>query len=92
MLKVYSIMDDKAQVFNTPYFAINDSVATRSFADLCNDSRSSVSQHLGDYHLYCLGEFDDDKGLLKPYDMPIFVCHAMQFAVDVRSDSDGDTL
>lgn len=92
MLKVYSIMDDKAQVFNTPYFAINDPVAARSFTDLCNDGRSTVSQHLGDYHLYCLGEFDDDKGLLKPYDMPIFVCHAMQCANIDRGDNDGDTL
>lgn len=93
MLKIYSIMDDKAQVFNTPFFAVNDMVATRSFCDLCNDTRSTVSQHLGDYHLYALGEFDDDKGLLKPYDIPTFVCHAMQcVAVAERSDSDGDTL
>lgn len=92
MLKIYSIMDDKAQVFNTPYFAVNDPVAVRSFTDLCNDSRSTVSQHLGDFHLYCLGEFDDEKGILKPYDMPAFICHAMQCATVERSESDGDTL
>ena len=44
MLKVYSILDDKAQCFSTPYFAQNDLVASRSFSDLCNDSRSLVSQ------------------------------------------------
>lgn len=92
MLKVYSILDDKAQCFNTPYFAQNDLVASRSFSDLCNDSRSLVSQHLGDFHLYCLGEFDDEKGILKSYDMPIFICHAMQYANVGRSDGDGDTL
>jgi hypothetical protein len=92
MLKIYSIMDDKAQVFNTPYFAVNDLVSIRSFTDLCNDSRSTVSQHLGDFHLYCLGEFDDVKGLLRPYDMPTFVCHAMQCANVERSESNGDTL
>lgn len=32
MLKVYSILDDKAQCFNTPYFAQNDLVAGRSFS------------------------------------------------------------
>lgn len=92
MLKVYSILDDKAQCFNTPYFAQNDLVASRSFSDLCNDSRSLVSQHLGDFHLYCLGEFDDEKGFLKSYDMPAFICHAMQCANVERSEANGDTL
>lgn len=92
MLKVYSILDDKAQCFNTPYFAQNDLVAGRSFSDLCNDSRSLVSQHLGDFHLYCLGEFDDEKGILESYDMPIFICHAMQCANVERSEANGDTL
>lgn len=90
MLKVYSILDDKAQVFNTPYFAVNDLVAIRSFSDLCNDARSSISQHLGDFHLYCLGEFDTDKGLLKPLDMPAFIAHAMQMArIDRSDENDG---
>lgn len=92
MLKIYSILDDKAQCFNTPYFAQNDMVASRSFSDLCNDGRSVVAQHLGDFHLYCLGEFDDDKGIIKPYDMPGFICHAIQCANVERSASDGDTL
>lgn len=92
MLKVYSILDDKAQCFNTPYFAQNDLVACRSFGDLCNDSRSLVSQHLGDFHLYCLGEFDDEKGILKPYDMPNFISHALQYANVERSEGDGNTL
>lgn len=92
MLKVYSILDDKAQCFNTPYFAQNDLVASRSFSDLCNDSRSIVSQHLGDFHLYCLGEFDNEKGILKPYDMPNFISHALQYANVERNDADGDTL
>lgn len=92
MLKIYSILDDKAQCFNTPYFAQNDLVACRSFSDLCNDSRSIVSQHLGDFHLYCLGEFDDEKGILKPYDMSNFISHALQYANIERSNGDGDTL
>lgn len=86
MLKIYSIMDDKAQSFNTPFFAVNDLVASRSFSDLCNDARSTVSQHLDDFHLYCLGEFDTDKGLLVPLDMPVFVAHALQMARIDRSD------
>lgn len=88
MLKIYSIMDDKAQTFNTPFFAVNDLVASRSFSDLCNDSRSTVSQHLGDFHLYCLGEFDTDKGLLRALDMPVFVAHAMQMSRIERGEED----
>lgn len=77
MLKCYSIFDDKAQYFNVPFFSASEGIALRDFGDLCNDSRSVVSRHPEDYHLYCLAEFDDDKGLFTSLPQPVFVAHAL---------------
>lgn len=77
MSKVYSIFDDKAQVFNVPFFAVNDNVAVRIFAYVCNDSNQLISRYPNDFHLYCLGEFDGDKGVIVNGDMPVFLANAI---------------
>lgn len=77
MSKVYSVFDDKAEVFNVPFFATNDNVAIRSFADACNDSRQLMSRYPHDFHLYCLGEFDEDKGVIVNGDKPVFLVNAV---------------
>lgn len=77
MLRVYSVFDDKAELFRTPFFEVNDGVAMRDFGSLCNDSRSVVGMHPEDFHLYCLGTFDDDKGLFELEPQPRFVTHAV---------------
>lgn len=38
--------------------------ATRMFRDEVNNPESRIHLHPGDYELYCLGEFSDDKGEL----------------------------
>lgn len=59
---IYSIYDRKAEIFNTPFFCRNDSVALRSFEDLLKDDRTTVSQHPEDFVLYKLGQFNDENG------------------------------
>ena len=85
MLRVYSIFDDKAQVFNTPFFSINHGTALRAFGDLCNDTRSSISRYPQDFHLYCLGEFDEDKGCIVNAEHPEFIAHAVNMVHIVDS-------
>lgn len=66
MLNCYSIYDKKAFSFATPFFAVNDEVAMRSFEDLVRDRRSLVSQHPEDFALYIVGRFDTETGKLLP--------------------------
>lgn len=66
MLNCYAIYDKKALSFATPFFAVNDDVAMRSFEDLVRDRRSLVSQHPEDFALHLVGSFDPEIGRLFP--------------------------
>lgn len=77
MINAYSIFDDKASVYNTPFFSLNDAVAVRDFTRLVHDDTSLVHVAPRDFHLYRVGEFDDDAGVFNVYDKPAFVAHAV---------------
>lgn len=67
-LRVYSIYDSVAQVFNRPFTEINDGTAIRSF------NQNAASQpHKNDYTLFRLGEFVDHSGMLIPEKAPVKV-------------------
>lgn len=74
--KIYSIFDEKAVIFNTPFFAMNDALAVRSFQDLAADPSTTIYKHPEDYKLYELGEFCDFKGTVIPVDKPRFIVNA----------------
>lgn len=67
VLKVFSVLDTKGDVFMTPFVFSAVGQAVRAFSDLVNDGQSMVSRHPGDYRLTCIGEFDDSTGRLAPY-------------------------
>lgn len=75
MLNAYSIFDEKAKCFNTPFFAVADGVAIRDFGDLCNDTRSLVSRHPEDYRVYRVGQFNDDSGKFESLNVPEFLAN-----------------
>ena len=62
----YTVYDNKALVFSPPFFQNSDGAAVRMFADLTNDTNTSVGRHPGDYSLFCIGSFSDDKAELVP--------------------------
>ena len=66
MLNCYAIYDKKALSFATPFFAVNDEVAMRSFEDLVRDRRSLVAQHPEDFALHFVGRFETETGKLLP--------------------------
>lgn len=78
ILKVYSIRDAKAEVFNTPFFQKTHGEAERSFRQLCNDEKSTVATFPEDYDLYYLGEYDDNTGKMSSLDTPQHVIKAVQ--------------
>lgn len=62
-LKIYSIYDTVAQVFNKPFTDINDATAIRAFSQSVMES-----PHKNDYQLYNLGEYTDHDGAIVPYE------------------------
>lgn len=78
ILKVFTIRDQKAEIFNTPFFQKTHGEAERNFRTLVNDSKSTISQFPEDFDLYFLGEYDDNLGTFKSLDTPQHVIKAIQ--------------
>lgn len=78
-LQVFSIFDEKGQIFSQPFFLQHQGIALRSFGDLVNDPQSQINKHASDYKLYKLGTYDDQTGALKSEALPIFLANASEF-------------
>lgn len=70
LLRAYSIFDNKALQYHPPFFASTDGAAVRSLTDLANDLQTQIGRHPGDYVLFCIGEYDDQKGMFRQF-MPL---------------------
>jgi len=78
ILKAFSIRDQKAEAYNTPFFQKTHGEAERNFKTLVNDPKSTVHQFPEDYDLYYLGEYNDQNGQLVALDTPQHVVKAIQ--------------
>jgi len=76
-LKAFSIRDQKAEIFNTPFFQKTHGEAERSFRELVHDPKSMVSKYPDDYDLYYLGTYNDLTGLISPLETPQHVIKAV---------------
>lgn len=63
---VYSIYDAAATVYQAPFTALNDDVATRQFAFAFSDPKSIYSLNPADFELVYIGDYDAQTGELKP--------------------------
>lgn len=79
IMRCYSIYDEKAKTYGKPFYQHQDGQAMRTFGDLTEDKDSSINKHPGDYKLYRVGYFSDDKGEFRSEEKPIFLAHAIDF-------------
>jgi len=77
ILKMYSIRDSKAEVYNTPFYQRSHGEAERAFTQLVGDDKSTVSKFPEDYDLYYLGTWDDQTGKGEVLDTPQHVVKAI---------------
>lgn len=66
ILNCYSLFDNKSLTYAAPFFGPTDGFATRAVRDLANDQTTMVGRHPGDFVLFCIGQYDDQKGLMSP--------------------------
>lgn len=62
---VYSIYDAKTKLWSKPSYAQTHGQVLRDFQDLANDKKTTIGNHPEDYALYCIGSFDDEKGIIE---------------------------
>lgn len=65
-LKIFSVLDTKADAFMPPFFFSTVGQAVRAFKELANDASSSPGRHPNDFRLYCIGTFDDATAAIRP--------------------------
>lgn len=70
IVKVFSILDVKADCFVNLFTFSTNGQAMRAFKDLVNDPRSTISKHPADYRLSLVGTFDDSAGVLAAVPVP----------------------
>lgn len=63
-LKCFSVYDDKAHAYITPFFLPETDLALRTFSDCVNDPNHQWGKHPEDYTLFGLGSFDVLSGKL----------------------------
>lgn len=79
--QAFAIKDTKAAAFAPPFFMPRMEAAVRAFTDACSGGDTMLTKHPDDFALYCIGEYDDARGLLLGIDDPRFVITA-RAAVD----------
>jgi hypothetical protein len=78
VLKMYSVYDQKAEVFNPPFFQNTHGQAERSFRQTVSDEKTMMNKYPEDYDLYYLGEYDDNTGKFNPLASPEHQLKAIQ--------------
>lgn len=63
---MFSIYDSKTQAYSNPFYAPTPGAAIRTFGDAAKDPQSLISQHPVDFHLFQIGVWDDQTGIVDP--------------------------
>lgn len=66
--KIFTVYDSKAEAFMQPFFMQTTGSAIRAFTDSVNDSKTQFYHHPADFTLMEIGEYDDQKGILKNHE------------------------
>lgn len=61
---VYTLLDRKLKEFGALVLGRNDEGVRRSVVDGVVGSKSVIELHPGDFDVFCVGEFDQESGML----------------------------
>ena len=76
---VYSIHDEKAKAYTSPFFLNHNGEAIRAFEDIATDPKTAICKHKADYRLYRIAEYDDVKGEFVQLKQPEMLMHALGY-------------
>lgn len=64
ILKAYCFLDTKVGSYSMPMFFAHEGHALRAVVEVGSDLNTVVGRHPNDFHLYFIGEFNDQTGVL----------------------------
>jgi len=78
-VNIYSIHDKAANCYSAPFFMATDAMAERAFTQAVNSTENQYGKAPEDYTLFCVGTWDDDKGLLTPAEINGKIGNGLQY-------------
>lgn len=85
-MKIFSMRDNQAEAFNTPFFRATEGVAIREITTHISKDEI-MSAHPVDFSLYNIGTFDTVSGRLTPCD-PKHVIDMTELAESIEKKDD----
>lgn len=64
-LRMYSIYDTAAKMYQRPFCAGQDAEAIRAFEDLAKDESHPINHHPEHYSLHRIADYDDSTGSIE---------------------------
>lgn len=77
--KLYSVRDQKVNVFADPFPSPTDGAALRGMQSAVESGQGDISKYPEDFDLYCVAEFDPETGTVNPYPQPKHLSSALSF-------------
>lgn len=77
--KIYSIYDSKSEIYSHPYFYRSRGEFLRAFAEIANDSKSSISRYPGDFTAFEIGSWCDSNCKFELHAAPISLGVAVEY-------------
>lgn len=71
--RIFSIYDNAVKTWAPPFTVQHVQYALRYFETLANDQKSDVAKYPSQFHLFELGEFDDETGDVNRHTQPVSI-------------------
>ncbi len=87
--QIFTIFDNKAQAYLTPFFLPETAMAIRTFSDCCNDPKHAFYAHPDDYTLFHIGQFSNTTSNIDPQNAKSLgngIEFKNQFSLDMAPD------
>lgn len=79
LFSVFSIYDSAISTWLPPLYSRNKGEMLRNFSDAVQDPKSKLAQHPGDFTLFEIGSWDDDKCVFDLHKTPVRLGVAIEF-------------
>ena len=88
MIKVYTILDKVAGIYSNPFYLKSNAVALREISYLINEEKqpNMFNTNIKDKALYCLGDFNEETGIIKPLDKPEFIINLLDLKSELKNE------
>lgn len=87
-MQMFVIYDSKAEVYNKPFYQLNDACALRTARDLRSTPNNEINNNPEDYSMFHLGEYDDSNAQIDLNSSPKIFLKFHEIPLNTPTDAD----